>query len=193
MLGLLQAGLRAEFELRIDDARSAYERAHAADPADAVAARFLAEFHRHHTGDWVLARQLFAEILARPADPISRAVALHGLGKMTIHDGDFARGVAMFEQSVAAFPLPLTYRNLAVYWNSEGTRRQGLRLRREGPGARPRRPLQPGFFAATYFVGQGKSEAAERSRGRTSRCSPPRTTWRRSRRSWAERRRRSSS
>ena len=27
-----------------------------------------------------------------PADPLSRAVALHGLGKMTIHDGEFKKG-----------------------------------------------------------------------------------------------------
>src|SRR5437762_9657925 len=33
-------------------------------------------------------RETFNEILARPGDPLSRAVALHGLGKMTIHDGE---------------------------------------------------------------------------------------------------------
>ena len=116
---LLRAGLKAEFELRIDDARRAYEAAHAADPADPVATRFLAEFHRHHSGDWRLARQLFDESWRARRTP-SRAVALHGLGKMTIHSGEFQRGVAMFEASIAEFPLPLTYRNLAVYWNSEG-------------------------------------------------------------------------
>ncbi len=161
MLGLLQAGLRAEFELRIDDARSAYERAHAADPADAVAARFLAEFHRHQTGDWVLARELFAEILARPADAISRAVALHGLGKMTIHAGDFARGVAMFEESIAEYPLPLTYRNLAVYWNSEGKLDKAWGFVEKALALAPD-DLYNRIFAATYFVGQGKSAAAER-------------------------------
>ena len=31
------------------------------------------------------ARRTFEQILAMPADPLSRAVALHGLGKMTIH------------------------------------------------------------------------------------------------------------
>ena len=46
--------------------------------------------YRHHTGDWAAARRTFGAILAMPADPISRAVALHGIGKMTIHDGDFA-------------------------------------------------------------------------------------------------------
>ncbi len=55
-----------------------------------------------------------------PADPLARAVALHGLGKMTIHEGDFKKGLALMEQSVAVFPIALAYRNLAVYWNSEG-------------------------------------------------------------------------
>ena len=53
---------------------------------------------------------------------MSRAVALHGIGKMTIHDGDFLKGLHLMEQSADVFPLPLTYRNLAVYWHSEGDR-----------------------------------------------------------------------
>ena len=48
-----------------------------------------------------------------PADPLSRAVALHGLGKMTIHDGEFKAGLALMERSMEAYPLALTYRNLA--------------------------------------------------------------------------------
>jgi hypothetical protein len=39
---------------------------------------------------------------------------------MTIHNGEFARGLGMMEDSARVFPLALTYRNLAVYWNSEG-------------------------------------------------------------------------
>lgn len=161
LTALLASGIRAEFELRIDEARRAYEQAHAADPADPVATRFLAEFHRHHSGDWQLARALFEEILAHPADAISRAVALHGLGKMTIHQGEFERGVALFETSIAEFPLPLTYRNLAVYWNSEsrfdkawGYVEQALALAPDD--------LYNRIFAATYFVGQGRADEALR-------------------------------
>jgi len=55
-----------------------------------------------------------------PSDPIARAIALHGNGKMTIHEGEFTKGLALMEQSVAIFPTALAYRNLAVYWNSEG-------------------------------------------------------------------------
>jgi tetratricopeptide (TPR) repeat protein len=161
MSTLLAAGLKAELELRIDDARRAYEQAHAADPADPVATRFLAEFHRHHSGDWQLARALFDEILARPADAISRAVALHGLGKMTIHQGEFQRGVAMFEASIAEYPLPLTYRNLAVFWNSEGRFDKAWTYVEKALALAPD-DLYNRIFAATYFVGQGNPEEALR-------------------------------
>jgi tetratricopeptide (TPR) repeat protein len=162
MAALLAAGLEAEFALRLDDARRAYERAHEADPVDPVALRFLAEYHRHHSGDWKLARQLFAELLARPADDVSRAVALHGLGKMTIHAGDFAGGVAMIERSVATFPLPLAYRNLAVYWNSEGRFDRAFEYVGKALELAPD-DLYNRIFAATYLVGQGKPEEAERA------------------------------
>ena len=90
------------------------------DPADPAPLRYLGELYRHHIGDWDKAPRLFNELLAMPSDPLSRAVALHGLGKMTIHDGEFEKGRGLMEDSVKAFPLALAYRNLAVYWNSEG-------------------------------------------------------------------------
>lgn len=161
MIALLEAGLAAEFDLRLDDARRSYERAHEADPFDPVALRFLAEFHRHHSGDWKLARELFTELLSRPADAVSRAVALHGLGKMTIHSGDFARGVALFEESIATFPLPLVYRNLAVYWNSEGRFDRAFEYVQKALELAPD-DLYNKIFAATYLVGQGKPSEAER-------------------------------
>ncbi|HVT56852.1 MAG TPA: tetratricopeptide repeat protein [Thermoanaerobaculia bacterium] len=116
----MAAGLAAEEAGRYTKARDLYAAAHRIDPADAVPLRYLGELYRHHIGDWAAARLAFGQILAMPADPISRAVALHGMGKMTIHDGDFARGLGMFEESVATYPLALTYRNMAVYWNSAG-------------------------------------------------------------------------
>jgi tetratricopeptide (TPR) repeat protein len=96
-----------------------------------------------------------------PADPIARAVALHGLGKMTIHGGSFADGLALFERSLAAYPLPITYRNLAVYWFSErqaekasGFMRQALAL---DPDDRYNR-----IFAAVYLAASGhRDEAAK--------------------------------
>jgi tetratricopeptide (TPR) repeat protein len=120
VVAAMEKGLEAELDGRYDEAGSLYARARAIDPGDPTPARYLGELYRHHTGEWGKARVVFDEILSGPADPLSRAVALHGLGKMTIHEGDFAKGLGLLERSVAAFPLPLAYRNLAVYWNSEG-------------------------------------------------------------------------
>ena len=116
----MAAGLKAENAARYIDAERLYKAAHRIDPADPVPLRYLGEFYRHHIGDWQKARATFNSILDMQADPLSRAVALHGLGKMTIHEGEFKKGLALMEQSVAVYPLALAYRNLAVYWNSEG-------------------------------------------------------------------------
>ena len=120
MVQMLTDGLAAEEAARFTDAERLYAEAHRMDRADPVPLRFLGELYRHHIGDWDKARAAFNEILAMPADPLSRAVALHGLGKMTIHEGDFQKGRELMEQSVETFPLALAERNLAVYWNSEG-------------------------------------------------------------------------
>jgi tetratricopeptide (TPR) repeat protein len=117
---VMMLGLAAENAADYREAERRYSRAHRMDPADPVPLRYLGELYRHHIGDWERARTTFEAILAMPADPISRAVALHGLGKMTIHDGEFKKGLALMERSVEEFPLALAYRNLAVYWNSEG-------------------------------------------------------------------------
>jgi tetratricopeptide (TPR) repeat protein len=155
----LAAGLRAEVELRIPDAERAYEAARRRDPGDPVPLRYLGELYRHHIGDWTRARADFQQILAMDADPLSRAVALHGLGKMTIHDGDFAQGLAMFDQSIATYPLALTYRNLAVYWSSEGDGSKAYGYVQKAMA------LDPGdeynqIFAATFLVQLGKPEEA---------------------------------
>jgi len=113
-------GLTAENTARYAEAEKLYAKAYSMDPADPTPLRYLGELYRHHTGDWAKARQTFNQILAMPADPLARAVALHGLGKITIHEGQFKDGLALMERSVEAFPIALAYRNLAVYWNSEG-------------------------------------------------------------------------
>ena len=96
-----------------------------------------------------------------PADPISRAVALHGLGKMTIHAGDFARGLALIEQSVATYPLPLAYRNLAVYWNSEGQVEKAQRLAEKALALDPDDPYTQ-IFVAAFIAEDGRREEALR-------------------------------
>ena len=90
---------------KIAEAKSLYAAARRLDPADPVPPRFLGELLRHETGEWAEARSIFNEILSLHADPLSRAVALHGLGKMTIHDGDFKKGLELFDASIGAYPL----------------------------------------------------------------------------------------
>ncbi len=157
---LLQ-GLRAELAGRYSEAERLYAKAARLDPADPTALRYLGEVYRHQTGDWGKARTAFERVLAQPADPIARAVAMHGLGKMTIHGGRFAEGLALFETSIAEHPLPITYRNLAVYWFSEkqadkaaGYMRQSLAL---DPDDRYNR-----IFAAVYLAAAGQKEEAAR-------------------------------
>jgi len=158
---VMNAGLAAEDAGRYLRARDLYTRAHRLDPADPVPLRYLGELYRHHTGDWVAARRTFAQILAMPADPISRAVALHGLGKMTIHDGDFARGVGLIEQSVATWPLPLAYRNLAVYWNSEGQVEKAQGFAEKALALDPDDPYTQVFVAA-FTAEDGRRDEALR-------------------------------
>ncbi len=89
------------------------------------------------------ARSCSSEILARPADAVSRAVALHGLGKMTIHAGEFVRGVAHVRgvgRRVSAAAHLSQPRGLLELG---GPFRQGLGVCRAGAGAGAGRPLQP--------------------------------------------------
>jgi tetratricopeptide (TPR) repeat protein len=116
---VMRRGLKAENQGKYAEAERLYAEAHQLDPMDPTPLRYLGEVYRHHTGEWDKARQVFDQVLAMPADPLSRAIALHGNGKMTIHDGQFKEGLQLMELSAAAFPTPLAYRNLAVYWNSE--------------------------------------------------------------------------
>jgi tetratricopeptide (TPR) repeat protein len=159
--GLLRMGLEAENAARYLDAERAYTQAAEADPADATPLRFLGELYRHQTGDWAKARTAFERVLAMPADPIARAVALHGLGKMTIHGGRFADGLALFERSLAAYPLPITYRNLAVYWFSEQQAEKAAGFMRQALALDPDDRYNQ-IFAAVYLAAAGqKDEAAK--------------------------------
>ncbi len=157
----LAAGLRAENDLNLPAAAKAYERARKIDPADPVPLRYLGEFYRHHTGEWDKAREAFHRLLDLGGDPLSRAVALHGLGKMTIHDGEFAKGLGLFEQAAATYPLPLTYRNLAVYWNSEGQFEKAYGYVQKAMALDPEDTYNR-VFAATYLIQLGQPEEAAR-------------------------------
>jgi tetratricopeptide (TPR) repeat protein len=157
----MRDAFNAELAADYPKARALYRAAAAMDPADPVPTRFLAELYRHHTGEWTLATQTFERLLTMQPDPLSRAVALHGLGKITIHMGDSAKGLALFEQSIAVYPLPLTYRNLAVYWNSERQRAKADAYVQKALALDP----HDGFnliFAATYLADSDRKEEALR-------------------------------
>jgi len=158
---LMRLGLEAEMDEHYQNARNLYEAAAQLDPADPVPLRFLGELYRHHLGQWVLARRTFNRILAMQADPLSRAVALHGIGKMTIHEGDSQKGLALFEKSIAAYPLALTYRNLAVFWNSERDRAKADAYVQKALKLDPDEPFNL-IFAATYMADSGRGEEALR-------------------------------
>jgi tetratricopeptide (TPR) repeat protein len=155
----MRQGLLAENNANYMEAERFYLAAHKIDPADATPLRYLGELYRHHVGDWDKARQVFNSILAMPADPLSRAVALHGLGKMTIHEGDFKRGLGLMEESVREYPLALAYRNLAVYWNSEGDTARADFYTHEALKLEPKDPYNL-VFAAALMAGNGHADEA---------------------------------
>ena len=156
---VLRQGLRAEIAERYVTAERLYRQASLMDPADPTPLRYLGEVYRHHTGEWDKARVVFNQILNMPADSVSRAVALHGLGKMTIHDGEFKKGLALMERSVEEFPLALGYRNLAVYWNSEGDLEKGNFYTQKALALDPKDPYNL-VFAAVFMAASGHGDEA---------------------------------
>lgn len=159
MTRVMDEGLRLEQKDDYVTAEKLYRRAHQLDSADPVPLRYLGELERHHTGDWKAAREHFQAILEMQADPLSTAVALHGLGKMTIHSGEFEKGLGMFEKSVEVYPLALTLRNLAVYWNSEGKREKAQQYTDRALALDPEDAYNR-VFAAVYLAEAGKIEEA---------------------------------
>jgi tetratricopeptide (TPR) repeat protein len=155
----MREGLRAELDARYVEAARLYSLAHRLDPADPTPLRYLGEVYRHDTGEWDKARATFDEILAMPSDPLSRAVALHGLGKMTIHEGEFKKGLSLMERAVAEYPLALAYRNLAVYWNSEGDAAKTAAYVRQSLAVDPKDPYNL-VFAAVFMSASGRRDEA---------------------------------
>ena len=159
IIRIMQRGLIAENAAKYLVAEKLYQRARALDPADPTPLRYLGELYRHDIGDWEQAKTNFNAILNMPADPLSRAVALHGLGKITIHEGEFKKGLHLMEQSVAEYPLALAYRNLAVYWNSEGDLAQGNDYTQKALALDPKDPYNL-VFAAVFMAASGHRDEA---------------------------------
>jgi tetratricopeptide (TPR) repeat protein len=155
----MRRGLIAENNARYLAAEKLYRQAQLMDPADPTPLRYLGELYRHHIGDWTKARTTFEAILNMHADPLSRAVALHGLGKITIHEGEFKKGLHLMEQSVAEYPLALAYRNLAVYWNSEGDLVKGNEYTQKALALDPKDPYNL-VFAAVFMAASGHGDEA---------------------------------
>jgi len=156
---VMRRGLIAENRAQYVLANKLYGQAHRMDPADPTPLRYLGENYRHNIGDWAKAREVFQQILDMPADPLSRSVALHGLGKMTIHDGEFKKGLALMEQAIAEYPLALAYRNLAVYWNSEGDPAKGNEYTEKALALDPKDPYNL-VFAAVFMAANGRKAEA---------------------------------
>lgn len=155
----MKAGLKAENSGKYELAEKLYMQARGMDVADPAPLRYLAELHRHHIGDWEKAKTEFHQILDMPTDPLSRAVALHGLGKITIHEGEFIKGKNMMEESIATYPIALAYRNLAVYWNSEGDLKQGSYYTDKAMEMNPDDPYNI-VFAGVFMAANGNKQEA---------------------------------
>jgi len=156
---IMKRGLVAENAAKYVEADKLYTQAHNMDPADPTPLRYLGELYRHHIGDWEKAKVEFYMILDMPADPLSRAVAMHGLGKITIHEGEFKKGLHLMEDSVAEYPLALAYRNLAVYWNSEHDFAKGNYYTDLALAMNPSDPYTQ-VFAAVFKAMAGKKDEA---------------------------------
>jgi len=156
---LMAAGLKAELSDRYIESKKLYFKAHQLDVNDPAPLRYLGELYRHDIGDWGEARRIFEQILAMPSDPLSRAVALHGLGKITIHEGNFKKGLALMEKSVQVYPLALAYRNLAVYWNSEGDSKKAYAYTQKALAMAPQDPFNL-VFSAVFMAASGHKEEA---------------------------------
>src|SRR2546421_9011683 len=63
------------------------------------------------------------------------------------------------EQAFAEFPLALAYRNLAVYWNSEGDPVKGNAYTEQALALDPKDPYNL-VFAAVFMAANGKKEEA---------------------------------
>jgi len=159
MVAAMDRALAAELATDYEAARRLYLAAAKLDPADPVPARFLGELYRHNTGEWAKAVNTFKRLLAMQPDPLSKAVALHGIGKITIHMGNSAKGLALFEESIATYPISLTYRNLAVYWNSERQHAKADGYVQKALALDPNDSYNL-IFAATYLADSGRREEA---------------------------------
>lgn len=157
----VDAGLAHERAGRYGLARDQYALAASLDMNDPVPHVYLGEVYRHHLGEWTKAKEEFQRVLKMDSDDIASAVALHGLGKMTIWGGDNEAGLALFAKSIARHPTPLCYRNLAVYWNTENAPKKALAYARKAFELDPEDSYNQVFFSV-YLLLDGQQAQSER-------------------------------
>lgn len=157
---VLREGIAFESAGRYEEARGRYEAASRLDPKDPVPLVYLGEVYRHHMGDWDAADRTFRSALKLDNDDFAMAVALHGLGKMTIWRGDDKAGLALMEQSIARYPTPLCYRNLAIYWTSDKTSRKAFEYATKAFELAPNDGYNQVFYSIYLLLDGHKDEAA---------------------------------
>jgi tetratricopeptide (TPR) repeat protein len=156
MVDGLNCEIREEYEKALDH----YARACGLDPRDSVALAYLGELYRHHLGRWDEARRTFDRVVELNNNRLAMAVALHGLGKMTIWEGNNERGLQLFEASLQQQPTTLCYRNLAVFWNTEGEFKKAFGFATQAMNLNPEDPYNQVFYAI-YLILDGQKERGE--------------------------------
>ena len=91
----MKQGLIAENAGKYTMADQLYSKAHSMDPADPTPLRYMGELYRHDIGNWIKASGAFGQILKMQSDPLSTAVALHGLGQNDHPRWRFCKGLVV--------------------------------------------------------------------------------------------------
>jgi len=166
----VRAGLAHENAGRYDHALESYALAAALDPKDPIPLVHLGELYRHHLGRWTEAQKMFQRVLDldrnHRSDDHAVAIALHGIGKMTIWKGDNKGGLSYFAKSIARRPTPLCYRNLAVYWyTAEGETKKAFGFAKKAFDLDPDDSYNQVFYAVHLAVNGHEKQADTLIRG----------------------------
>ncbi|HZN62320.1 MAG TPA: hypothetical protein VFC90_07935 [Planctomycetota bacterium] len=153
-------GLQCEIREEYEKALEFYAMAAGLDPKDSIALIYLGELYRHHLGRWSDARRTFDRVVELNNSDLAMAVALHGLGKMTIWEGNNEAGLKLFEQSLQRRPTAMCYRNLAVFWNTENDFKKAFGYATQAYNLDPNDRYNQVFYAV-YLVMDGQKEKGE--------------------------------
>lgn len=156
----MYAGLDHEIHGRYDRALEAYALAAGLDPLDPIPLVYLGELYRHHLGRWDEAKAVFRRVIALNRNDLAVAVALHGIGKMMIWEGNSEEGLRYFARSIERRPTALCYRNLAVYWNTEKEFRRAFDYATKAFELDPNDGYNRVFYAV-YLLMDGRKQEAE--------------------------------